>query len=112
VALQARDIDVSVEFDRAKALRFMSQHGEKAHRRRVRTLLFLARALAPVKTGRLRSSHEIRRRRLDSLNAESAVVATAPYASFVHDGRHPYGPMKKQPWMRRALDELRSDPLG
>jgi len=62
------------------------------------SLQMMARALAPVRTGRLRSSIELL---LTSFPLGFDVSATAPYAGFVEFGTRRMAP---RPYMRPALD--------
>lgn len=65
-------------------------------------LLALAKATAPVKTGRLKESHTVD---FDGSAADRRFSGTvgpeAPYAHYVHDGTSRQAP---QPWLDNAAD--------
>ena len=89
-----------VKVDRSKAEVLIRRRAVENLDAQAERLLGYCQEEVPVKTGFLRASHRIVRVNFHTRR----IVATAPYAREVYDGRGPQGSRRPNRWFQRAID--------
>jgi hypothetical protein len=79
-----------IRLDRAELNRVMTDASRRELREAARQVVNRARVLAPVRTGRLRSSIRAEPPRFFSLRGSVTVGSDLEYAAFVNDGTRPH----------------------
>lgn len=79
-----------VRLDRPQLTRVIQGESRRTLRQRAPQVLNRARILAPVDTGRLRSSGKIQYSSFFSFRAKATIVFDVDYAEMVHNGTRPH----------------------
>lgn len=79
-----------VRLDRSQLARVIKGESRKALRLRAPQVLNRAKILAPVDTGRLRSSGSVHYSSLFSFRPKATIVFSVDYARYVNDGTRPH----------------------
>lgn len=79
-----------VKLDRGQLARVIKGESRRALRNRAPQVLNRARVLAPVRTGRLRSSGKVQYSGLFTFRPKATIIFDVDYAAFVNDGTRPH----------------------